>query len=110
MAGGPDLISYGNLISADCPQGQYPLIQLLEYETDVQRCRFDTLGKLTPAYCSGARVVGGPAAASDSPTAQGEPKLPIGGGSPRRVSDFPTDINLAHCSRLYIADSGALAT
>ena len=31
----------------------YP-IQLLEYQTDVRRCRFDTLGKLTPAHRAGA--------------------------------------------------------
>ena len=29
-------------------------IQILEYQTDVQRCRFDTLGKSTPAHCAGA--------------------------------------------------------
>ena len=31
----------------------YP-IQLLEYQTDVWRCWFDTLGKLTPAHRAGA--------------------------------------------------------
>ena len=29
-------------------------IQLLEYQTDVRRCRFDTLGKSTPAHRAGA--------------------------------------------------------
>ena len=27
--------------------------QLLEYQTDMQRCRFDTLGKRTPAHLAG---------------------------------------------------------
>ena len=40
----------------------YP-IQLLEYQTDVRRCRFDTLGKLTPAHRAGV-------VESDSPIAR----------------------------------------
>ena len=32
--------------------GYHDAIQLLEYQTNVQRCRFDTLGKSTPAHCS----------------------------------------------------------
>ena len=35
-------------------QGIAPPFQLLEYKTDVRRCRFDTLGKLTSAHRTGA--------------------------------------------------------
>ena len=34
-------------------------IQLLEYQTDVRRCRFDTLGKFTPAHRAGAPTARG---------------------------------------------------
>ena len=34
-------------------------IQLLEYQTDMRRCRFDTLGKLTPAHRTGAPTARG---------------------------------------------------
>ena len=44
-------------------------IQLLEYQTDMQRHRFDTLGKLTPAHRAGA------------PIAQGQLKVPPSSGS-----------------------------
>ena len=52
-------------------------IQLLEYQRDVWRCRFDTLEKLTPAHCAGA------------PTAWevGVPELWVG-------VNFPIGINL----------------
>ena len=35
--------------------GQYSRpFQLLEFQTNVRRCRFDSLGKSTPAHCEGA--------------------------------------------------------
>ena len=33
--------------------------QILEYQTDVRRCRFDTLGKSTPAHRAGAPTARG---------------------------------------------------
>ena len=40
-----------------CGGGQARPIHLPEYQTDVRRCRFDTLGKLTPAHSAGAPTV-----------------------------------------------------
>ena len=67
-------------------------IQLLEYQTDMRRCRFDTLGKLTTAHSAGAPTVHGqwvaPAWWVSQPTAHAR----------WAGVDFPTGINLAHCS------------
>ena len=39
---------------------KYPQpIQLQEYQTDVERCRFDTLGKSNPAHHAGAHTAHG---------------------------------------------------
>ena len=135
-------------------------IQLLEYQTDMRRCRFDTLGKSPPAPRAGAPTargwwvsprpvgesdiliatgggpptgrgtwycprpvggcqavptdkysplvlllhVGGPPPVaigmSDSPTGRGLTHRPRAVGAPARGAggDFPTGINLAHCS------------
>ena len=42
-------------IADDSHHRHYPF-QLLEYQTDVRSCRFDTLGKFTPAHCAGALI------------------------------------------------------
>ena len=58
--------------------------QLQEYQTDMWRCRFDTLGKLIPTHSAGAhtarglcvapgRWVGAELTAAGPPTAQGYP-------------------------------------
>ena len=49
-------------------------IQLLEYQTDMRRCRFDTLGKLTPAHRAGAPIACGRWVC---PRAVGESDCPI---------------------------------
>ena len=74
--------------------GVGPAFQLLECQTDVRRCRFDTLGKLTPAHRAGAPTARGrwvcPRAVGESdipiatargpPTARGHFILPPSGG------------------------------
>ena len=77
-----------------CRGRQAKPIQLLEFQTDVQRCRFDTLGKSTPAHRAGAPTARGRwvsprlvcesdiliATGGGSPTARGHFVLPPTGG------------------------------
>ena len=58
----------------------YP-IQLLEYQTDVRRCRFDTLGKSTPAHRAGAPTARG-RWVSPRPVGESDILIATGGGPP----------------------------
>ena len=77
-------------------------IQILEYQTDMRRCRFDTLGKSTPAHRAGA-----PTACEQwvspivpSPLKQVHPPCRSTSNCSRTVgeSDSPLAIPM-HCSR-----------
>ena len=66
--------------------------QLLEYQTDMRRCRFDTLGKQTSAHLAGGT----------NPVCEVCP--------PARWAKvyFPKGINLGQCSLLHRAESWVL--
>ena len=106
--------------------GHHPApYQLLEYQTDMRRCRFDTLGKQTSAPLAGgpppymgrvppARGVSADAASPGPPPARAgcHPARTVGGPGdaaaalthrthpPARWAEvyFPTGINLGQCS------------
>ena len=56
-------------------------IQLLEYQTDMRRCRFDTLGKSTPAHRAGAPTARG-RWVSPRPVGESDILIATGGGPP----------------------------
>ena len=78
-------------------QQQMKSFQSLEYQTDVRRCRFDTLGKLTSAHRAGAPDARGRWV---SPRAVGESDIPIvTAGGPPTAQGHSILAPSAHCLR-----------
>ena len=93
-------------------------IQLLEYQTDMRRCRFDTLGKSPPAPRAGAPTARGwwvsprPVGESDiliatgggPPTGRGQYQVPPTGGRTSACGD--QNVGLTHWSGAHPPPTG----